>query len=87
MEPIVIISTIIILIVLLLFLGASFKPIRFVGSLLVKFVIGGMLLFFLNAFGGSIGLHVPINLTTAGIAGFLGFPGLVALAAVQHWIL
>ena len=87
MEPIVIVTTIVVLILLLLFLGASFKPVRFVGNLLIKFVIGAMLLFFLNAFGGTVGLHVPINLTTAGIAGFLGFPVLMALAAIQYWVL
>ena len=87
MEPIVVISTIIVFILLLMFIGTSFKPVQLIGSILVKFIIGGMLLFFLNALGGNIDLHVPINVVTAGVAGFLGIPGVVALAALQYWII
>ncbi|MGM9924188.1 MAG: pro-sigmaK processing inhibitor BofA family protein [Bacillus sp. (in: firmicutes)] len=86
MEPVVVVSIIVGLIVILLLMGASFKPLRFIGNITVKIVIGAMLLFFLNAFGGSIGLHVPINFATAGIAGLLGIPGVFTLAALQYWI-
>ena len=82
-----VIGTICILIVLLLFMGASFKPLRFMGGLCVKLIIGAMLLFFLNAFAGSFGIHIPINLVTAGISGILGVPGVLSLAAIQYWIL
>lgn len=81
------ISAIVIMIFLLLFLGASFKPFRLLGNVFVKLIIGAMLLFFLNAFGSSIGLHVPINFATACVTGFLGVPGLLSLAAIQYWIL
>ncbi|MGM9928053.1 MAG: pro-sigmaK processing inhibitor BofA family protein [Bacillus sp. (in: firmicutes)] len=87
MEPIVVVSIIVGLILILLFLGTSFKPLRFIGGVMVKFVIGAMFLFFLNAFGSNIDLHVPINVATAGVAGFLGIPGLLSLAAIQYWIL
>lgn len=86
MESFVVVSIIIGLIVLLLMMGTSSKPLKFIGSLFAKVVIGGMLLFFLNAFGSSFGLHVPINVFTAGVAGILGIPGLLSLAAIQYWI-
>lgn len=86
MESFVVVSIIIGLIVLLLLMGTSSKPLKFIGSLFAKVVIGGMLLFFLNAFGSSFGLHVPINVFTAGVAGILGIPGLLSLAAIQYWI-
>ncbi|MFS0784118.1 pro-sigmaK processing inhibitor BofA family protein [Bacillus sp. 1P06AnD] len=86
MEAIIVISVIAVLILSLLFSGTSFKPLRFLGSLATKLIIGGMLLFFLNAFGSSIGLHVPINAATAGVAGLLGIPGVLSLAAIQYWI-
>ncbi|WP_042353333.1 pro-sigmaK processing inhibitor BofA family protein [Bacillus massiliigorillae] len=86
MDPVIIISVIVGLILLLLFLGASYKPLRIIGNIAVKIVIGAMLLFFLNAFGSSIGLHVPINVATAGVAGLLGIPGVFTLAALQYWV-
>ncbi|WP_420849719.1 pro-sigmaK processing inhibitor BofA family protein [Peribacillus tepidiphilus] len=75
------------LIILLLFLGTPVKPVRWIGGAIVKLIIGAIFLFFLNAFGNSLGLHVPINLGTATIAGFLGIPGVFALAAIQYWVI
>lgn len=87
MEPIVIISILGGLILILLFSGAPFKPARFVGQAVVKILIGALLLFFLNTAGNSFGIHVPINFATSAVSGFLGIPGLVALAAIQKFII
>jgi inhibitor of the pro-sigma K processing machinery len=87
LEPIVIISILGGLILILLFSGAPFKPARFVGQAVVKILIGALLLFFLNTAGNSFGIHVPINFATSAVSGFLGIPGLVALAAIQKFII
>lgn len=87
MEPIVVISILGGLILLLLFSGAPLKPVRFVGQTVVKFLIGALFLFFLNVAGNRYGIHVPINFATSAVSGFLGIPGLVALVAIQHWVL
>ncbi|MBY0148938.1 pro-sigmaK processing inhibitor BofA family protein [Neobacillus niacini] len=87
MEPIVIISILGGLILILLFSGAPFKPARFIGQAVVKVLIGALLLFFLNTAGNSFGIHVPINFATSAVSGFLGIPGLVALAAIQKFII
>ena len=87
MEPIVVISILGVLILLLLFSGAPLKPVRFVGQTVVKFLIGALFLFFLNVAGNRYGIHVPINFATSAVSGFLGIPGLVALVAIQHWVL
>jgi inhibitor of the pro-sigma K processing machinery len=87
LQPIYIISILGGLILLLLFSGAPFKPIRFVGQSVIKLLIGALLLFFLNVGGSRYGLHVPINIYTSAVSGFLGIPGLVALAAIQHFVL
>jgi inhibitor of the pro-sigma K processing machinery len=87
LEPIVVFSILGGLIVIMLFFGAPFKPARFVGQAVVKVLIGALLLFFLNAAGNSIGIHVPINFATSAVSGFLGIPGLFALVAIQQWIL
>jgi len=87
LEPKIVISILGGLILILLFTGAPFKPARFVGQAAIKFIIGALFLFFLNAAGNRYGIHVPINLATSAISGFLGIPGLLALVAIQHWII
>lgn len=84
MQPIYVIVLIGGLILLLLFIGAPLKPIRWIGGAVVKLLIGALLLFFLNLFGTSINLHIPINLVTTLVSGFLGIPGLCALVAIQY---
>lgn len=79
----VVISIMVALIVLLLIIGAPAKPTRFIAHSVVKLGIGVLLLFFFNVFGGMIGLHIPINLFTVFISGFLGVLGVVSLAAIQ----
>jgi inhibitor of the pro-sigma K processing machinery len=76
-------------ILLLLFIAykANIKPLKFLGNIVIKGVIGALFLFLLNLFGNQYSLHVPINLVTSFIAGLLGIPGVCALAAIQLWIL
>ncbi|MDQ0216534.1 inhibitor of the pro-sigma K processing machinery [Oikeobacillus pervagus] len=76
-----------ILVFILLGVTTKVKPVRFVGNIAIKIVIGALFLFFLNAFGSKFGLHVPINIVTSSVAGILGIPGLAALAIIQTWIL
>ena len=87
MEPIIVIPILGGLILLLLFSGAPFKPARFVGQAAIKFLIGALFLFFLNVVGNRYGIHVPINYATSAVSGFLGIPGLIALVAIQHWVI
>jgi inhibitor of the pro-sigma K processing machinery len=87
MDPIVVISVLGGLIILLLILGAPTKPLRFLGQGAVKILIGAIFLYFLNAFGTSLGIYVPINIATAAVSGLLGIPGVVALVAIQTWII
>ena len=71
----------------LLFFGAPFKPARFLGQAVVKLLIGAFYYFSLNVAGNQFGIHVPINFATSAVSGFLGIPGLVALAAIQKFII
>lgn len=75
------------LIGLLLILGAPIKPVRIVGSALVKVMIGALGLFIINSIGTLMGFHIPINLITACISGFLGIPGMAALIAIDQIVL
>lgn len=87
MSPVIVIAVISGLIVLLLATGTPIKPLRFVGQVAMKVMIGALFLFFLNAFGSQYGIHVPINLATSSICGILGIPGVVGLTVIQMWIL
>ncbi|MGG0720401.1 pro-sigmaK processing inhibitor BofA family protein [Robertmurraya massiliosenegalensis] len=87
MEPVVVIALIGGLIVIFLLVGTPLKPIRLVGQGVVKLLIGALLLFFLNILGNQFGIHIPINLATSAVSGFLGIPGLFALVAIDTWIL
>ena len=60
---------------------------KFIGQATVKLGIGILFLFFFNVFGGMIGLHIPINLFTAVVSGFLGIFGLASLTAIHLFIL
>lgn len=87
MPPIVIVSVVVAIILLLLIVGAPLQSLRWIGQGLAKLLIGALLLFFLNAFGTLVSYHVPINFVTAGVAGFLGIPGLILLIAVDYFII
>lgn len=87
MSPIIIISIFVGLIFILLVFGSTKKPLRIVGQSMMKLLIGALLLFFLNLVGSKIGIHVPINFATSVISGFLGIPGVLALVAIQRFIL
>jgi len=82
----IVIGMMVALIVILLLIGAPVKPMRFIGQATVKVGIGILFLFFFNVFAGSIGLHIPINLFTVIISGFLGLFGVASLAAIQLFI-
>ena len=86
MEPVVFIAIIGGLILMLLVMGTTLKPIRFLGQILIKVIIGAAFLFFLNILGNQVGIHVPINPATSVVAGLLGVPGVAALAAIGYFI-
>jgi inhibitor of the pro-sigma K processing machinery len=87
LDPVIIISVGVGLIVFLLLFGTALKPVRFAGRLVVKLLVGALLLFFLNILGTNFGLHVPINAITTVVAGLLGIPGIAALAIIKSFML
>lgn len=87
MNPFLVISVIIGLIILLLFTGYPIKLSRMLMRSFVKLGIGVLILFFINVFGGTIGLHIPINFFTVIITGFLGILGAISITAIHLFIL
>jgi inhibitor of the pro-sigma K processing machinery len=48
-------------------------------ELIINIVIGLVVLWLINKFGGSLGIAIPINFITALIVGILGVPGVIIL--------
>lgn len=61
-------------------------PIKIVIKFIINGIIGAVVLFFLNIFGGFIGITIAINPITALIAGFLGIPGVLLLLFLQYFL-
>ncbi|MBO8170159.1 MAG: pro-sigmaK processing inhibitor BofA family protein [Thermoanaerobacteraceae bacterium] len=55
------------------------KPFRWLFRLVYNSLIGLLLLWVVNLVGQVVGFHVPINLLTVLIVGFLGVPGLLVV--------
>ncbi|RAK14185.1 inhibitor of the pro-sigma K processing machinery [Anoxybacillus vitaminiphilus] len=87
MEPKVVVMILLGLIILLLLIGTPLKPFRFIGQGMIKLVIGALFLFAVNTIGSSFDIHVPINLLTSAVSGFLGIPGLIALVVIEKYII
>jgi inhibitor of the pro-sigma K processing machinery len=86
LDPILIFSILGGLILILLFIGAPLRPLRWIGQLFIKIIVGALLLFFVNFFGSSFDLHIPINFITSSVSGILGIPGLAALVIIKTMI-
>ena len=61
-------------------------PLRWFWKLSVNSACGFLCLVLLNSLSGFTGLLFPVNAVTALIAGFLGLPGIAALAVVQLFL-
>ena len=61
-------------------------PIRWSVKILLNSACGFLCLFLLNTISGFTGVCFPINYVTVIIAGFLGLPGIGALALMQFFL-
>lgn len=66
------------------FIRAPYKVTRFISQGAIRVTIGVLILFFINVFGGAIGLHIPINVFTVLVSSILGLFGVISLASI-HW--
>lgn len=73
---------------LLIFLiRPHWKPLQWVGKAVLHLVIGAVFLFLFNLVAAWFDLYLPLNLVTVAVAGFLGIPGVAALAVIKLFIL
>jgi inhibitor of the pro-sigma K processing machinery len=74
------------ILLLFLLLRLMALPLRWFWKLSVNSACGFASLVLLNSLSGFTGLMFPVNAVTALIAGFLGLPGIAALAVVQLFL-
>lgn len=72
-------------ILLLVVLRIIALPIRWFWKLSINSACGFLCLWLLNSLAAFTGLYFPINAITVVVAGFLGLPGIGALALVQYF--
>ena len=83
-SVIIVIAAIVLGVIIVLRLLA--KPIRFIFKLLINTVLGFVLLWLINFFGGGLGVALELSLLNALVVGLLGIPGVLLLLAI-HFLL
>ncbi len=81
-SVIIIIAAIVLAVIIVLRLLA--KPIRFIFKMLINTVLGFILLWLINFFGGGIGISLDLSLLNALVVGVLGIPGVLLLLAIRY---
>lgn len=52
-------------------------------KLILNSILGGILIYLINYFGASIGMHIGLNVVTSVFVGFFGIPGALLLLALK----
>ena len=81
-------STVVILVVAVIFLGLFIKllktPLKLALKLLLHAVAGFVMLFLVNLFGSDIGISLEMSWLNAIVSGVLGVPGVVILLLFKY---
>ncbi len=73
----------ILLLVLKYVFNVSYKTL---GELLLNILLGMLILWLVNKFGGSIGIpNIPINFITALVVGIFGLPGVIVIILLYYF--
>ena len=75
-----------ILVAIIVLLVAKFilnLNLRRIIELAINIVLGIIVLWLLNKFGGALGISIPINVITAIVVGVLGIPGVIILVLLN----
>lgn len=83
-STVIVIAAIVLAVILVFRLLA--KPIKFIFKLMINTVLGFILLWLVNFFGGGIGIALELNLINALVVGFLGIPGVLLLLAIRFFL-
>ena len=75
------------LIFIYLFIKILSTPIRWAFKLLLNALLGFVILFVVNFFGGFVGITVSVGWVSALVAGILGIPGVILLVLIETFLI
>lgn len=79
----VLLVALVLILVLKYVFSVSYKTL---GELILNVLIGLLILWLVNKFGGSIGIpNIPINFLTALVVGVFGLPGVIVLVLLYYF--
>lgn len=79
----IILVAVVLMLVLKYVFNVSYKTL---GELVLNVLIGLLILWLVNKFGGSIGIpNIPINFLTALVVGIFGLPGVIVLVLLYYF--
>lgn len=52
-------------------------------ELIINILLGIVVIWLINKFGGSLGIYIPLNFITALVVGVLGIPGVIILVLLN----
>jgi len=64
-----------------------YRPLRWVGVVAGRAILGALALWAVNLAGSLFGLHLPLNPATALAVGYLGVPGVLLVAALGYFLI
>lgn len=83
LQPSFVIFSMIIILGAMLLLVVLSGPIILLLRFLVRSLIGAAMIFLCNFLLSGFGIYIGVNVLTAFFVGFLGFPGLLSLVAIN----
>lgn len=74
-------------IIFLFLIGRFFIiPLKSIAKIIGNSIIGGILIFIVNAIGNLLNFHIGLNIGTAIVTGILGIPGVILLIILKLFI-
>ena len=71
-------------IIFILIMGKVFiVPIKIILKLILNSLLGGLLIFFINAIGTYFQFHIGLNIITSIFVGILGIPGAIVIIFIK----
>ena len=72
----IIVVAVVVLLLAKFLLGVNTKRLI---ELIINILLGILVIWLINKFGGSLGISIPLNFITALVVGILGLPGVIIL--------
>ncbi len=73
--------------ILLIFGRLFVNNMKYIGKLISRILIGGIVIAAINFFGSYLDFSIPLNIISAAVAGILGLPGILMLVILKYTLI